>query len=768
MVKNILSKKLFRDMIDVKWQFLSIIILSALGVLVFGGLDASWRDLNMSINQYFEKQQLADYWVMAPFTDRNTKAKIEGLEGIEVMQSRISVEVAADLPGEPTLMLHGLDGEARINVPLIQSGTSLASDDLKGCLLEQQFAETQNLSVGDTLTVQAGEQEQPFIIRGLVISPEYVITAKDLLPEPRSYGFILVNGGAIPQIPMNEITVLLSDTADHGFVKEAIETALPHTLVRDRSAHRSTKLIKSEITQFQSLSIVFPILFFAVSALIVLTTMARMVDNQRTQMGILKALGYRGGKLLRHYLSYGLYPSLLGSAAGLLIGRFTLPSYMWELESAFYALPPRVIAPLSFIALMVCGVSILLSCLICYLVCRKNFKEAAADLLRPKAPKAGNRILLERFLRLWERLKFNSKMILRNLFRSKTRTIMVLLGVLCCTALIITALGMQDSFRNLVSTYYEQTLQYDLRVELNEDAETLEEYQRQIPAQTVEGLMEKAVSVQGKTGSRIALLSILPQNQKLIDLGFKTQSRALPAEGIIITKKLAEVMELEIGDTITLRMPGDTNPIQITIAHLASVGLGQGLYLSADLWESFGKDIFKPTALLIQEPFEAGVKYLSRLDEVEDMEWTFSQKEKTITGMQSIISVTVLMAVFAFILAFVVLYNMGILNFMERAREFATLKVLGYHQQEIRSLIVWENALISCFGIVLGIFPGIWLTALVMRASEPDDMVLSPFVSVLSICIACALTLVFSLIIQRVLTRKVKSIDMVEALKSVE
>lgn len=765
MVKNMLSKKLFRDMTRAKGQFLSIIILSALGVLIFSGLDAAWRDIDLSVNDYFEDQQLADFWVTVPSEDRDVENKISRLQGVEVVQSRISIEVAADLPGEPALMVHALDEEARINVPVVQSGTSLSDNDQAGCLLEEQFAQAHNISVGDKLTIRINRQEHSFIIRGLVMSPEYIITAKDATPDPQSYGFMIANSVAFPQVPMNEMTVLLSDTADSQEVKDEIEAALPYALVRDRTAHSSTEMIRGEITQYRSLSSIFPVVFFAVSALVVLTTMTRMVDSQRMQIGILKAVGYRDGQIFRHFLSYGFLPSLIGSASGLLIGRHILTNYIWKIESDIgYVLPLKIASSISIEVLMVCCLPILLSCLICYYVCRKNLKEVPASLLRPKPPKGGSRILLERFPAFWKRLKFNTKMIQRNLFRSKARTMMALLGVLGCTALLITALGMQDTFQDVVSTYYGQTLRYDLRVELTADAGILTEYQQKIPAQTVEGIMEKIVSVKGENNDRIVVMSVLDGNQTQINL----EPGILPREGMVMTEKLASVMGVQAGDTITIRIPGDSSPVRLKIARLVPIGMGQGIYLSADQWESLEKGAFTPTALLIKKPSEGAMGYLDRLEEADSTEWISSQKENTLAGMQGMISIIILMAVFALTLAFVVLYNLGILNFVERTREFATLKVLGYHQREICSLIIRENMLISSMGIALGIMPGLWLTSLAIHVSEPDNMAITSYVSILSLAAACGLTLLFSLLIQLFLTRKVKSIDMVGALKSVE
>ncbi|HEY8500044.1 MAG TPA: FtsX-like permease family protein [Clostridia bacterium] len=768
MVKSSLLKKLLRDMVKSKWQFLSIMVLCALGVLVFSGLDATWREIDASVDSYINSQRLADIWITVPFVDSDTENTVKNLQGVKDVQSRITMEVTAELSGEPDLVLHAIDGQARINIPLVQSGSMLSESDTEGCLLEQQFAQAHNLEAGDGITINIGGMNKTFIIRGLVISPEYIITAKDLIPNPKSYGFIIVNSAAVPQVPMNEITVLLSETAVISDVRESIEAALPYALVRDRKAHKSTDMIKREVEQFKSLSSVFPVLFFSVSVMIVLTTMTRLVDNQRTQMGILKALGYNDGKILRHYLSYAFYPSLIGSMAGLFIGKNTLPVFMWNIETEFYKIPQKVSVKISYASILVCVLSILLSCAVCYLSCRRHFNEVPAAMLRPKAPKAGSRILLERFPAFWTRLKFNAKMILRNLFRSKARTIMALLGVLCCTALIITAFGIRDTFLDMVNTHYGETLRYDIRANLAGDTQEPLINKEDIPARTVEGVMERVVSLQTGNNSRTVLLTVLEDEQTLIDLGIKAQADKLPGDGIIISKKLAKVMDVKTGDTVILKFPGDINAVVLKIVDITSIGLGQGLFMSAKSWESLGREAFAPSALLIKEPDADCVDYLNQLDRVERLDLISSLREETISLMESIMSIAVLMIAFAFALAFVVLYNMGILNFHERTREFATLKVLGYHQNEIKSLIVRENVLISCIGILLGILPGFWLTKVVISVSEQDDMLFTPVVSVISLMIACGLTLIFSLLIQFFLARKVKSIDMVESLKSVE
>jgi|GEM_PF-75017 putative ABC transport system permease protein len=794
--KNRLMTKFLRDLWQSRGQILSVILLSMLGVWVFSGLDGYWRNLETSIEGYFDEQKLADLWVTIPSADKSTERRISRIEGVEQLQSRASIEVETVIPEGAKLTLHAVRDDFRVNIPHITRGGILWDNDYRGCLLDEKFAAANGFSPGDGIMLKIGERRYSFVIRGLVISPEYVFNSRDIIPEPEKYGFIFVKTAALSAVPINEICVLLSEDADAEAVKTAIGEELPRSFVRDRKAHNSTQMIRGEVSQFKSLSLVFPIMFFAVSALIVMTTMTRIVENQRTQMGLLKALGYNRARIIRHYLSFGLYPSLAGSACGLLIGRNTLPQFLWSILSELYVLPETRNAELSIAALAVCVLSVLMTCIICFFTCRRSISETSASLLRPKAPRAGSRILIERITVIWKHLSFSAKMIQRNLMRNRMRTIMALTGVLSCTALIITAFGMLDSMDFMVGTYYEKTLRYDLRAELDGTAGSVDKYRRRITADRTEGIMEMPVSIrkaadngQGigssydadrrarrghpdeQYGSRIVLLTVYEDGQELIALeaaGTTVFDLKKAKNQILMTEKLAKVMGFNAGDLVKLKLPGMEEEDEAYIAGLVPVQLGQGLYMSERSWKRLERGVFTPTALLIRDPDEESYEYLESLDEVTEIKTLSSLKEKTNAGLESMSGVSVLMSVFALTLAFVVLYNMGILNFVERIREFATLKVLGFYRRETASLILKENIIVTLTGILSGIYPGIWLAELVMASSEPEDMVFKAVVDPLSIAAACGITFVFSLLIQCLLVRKVSGIVMVEALKSVE
>lgn len=768
MVRNALRRKLFRDMWQNRLQFLAVILLCALGSWVFSGLDASWRMLETSAQTYFEEQNLADLWITRSPVDRNVLTRMRSVRGVADAQARLSVELTVDLPHEPTLVVQGYEEAVRINRPLLQSGRALLESDLRGCLLDERFAEANGLSPGDRLTLLVGGEPYTYTIRGLCLSAEYLALAKSATPDPLNYGFVILNAASLPLLSPNGAVLTLAPEADTQAVKEALEALYPEALVIGRDAQSAMKSIQMDVDMFRNLSYVFPLLAFAVAAMIVLTTVSRMLENQRIQMGTLKALGYRDGQLRRHYLSYAFYPSLVGSFLGLFVGRWTIPWVLWNMEIARHVFPYRLNAPVSAAQWTVCGLGVVLSCLICLFTYRNSAREQTAALLRPKPPRAGRKLLLERWKGLWSRMGFNAKMVMRNLMRNKARTIMSLMGVLCCNMLIITSLGLQDSVAYFVGKYYFGTLRYDVRADLTQDAGQVEAYRKRVEAGRLEGVMDVALSARGNGNALATLLTVLEDDQRLINLGKDETWIPLPAHGAMLSQKLAETLGVKVGDALELCVPGDPDPLRTWVSGIAEVTIGQTVYMSRSAWEEISDAGFTPTALLVWQPTQESMRYLSDLGELESFSYPTEENEDTLQILNSMMGAFSLMSGAALGLAFVVLYNMGILNFTERTREYATLKVLGYHQKEIRRLMRAENNLMTLLGVLLGIGPGWWLVGMVFRSCERDNMVFVYTVKGVSVLAACAATCAFSYLVSWFLTRKVRAIDMVEALKSVE
>ena len=449
---------------------------------------------------------------------------------------------------------------------------------------------------------------------------------------------------------------------------------------------------------FRNLTYVFPGLAFAVAAMIVLTTLTRMIENQRTQIGTLKALGYSKGKIRSHYLYYALVPSLFGALMGLFVGRYTLPDMLYKMEAQHYILPDKLRPPISLSEWGMTALMVLLSVFICLHAYRKAAREEAAALLRPKPPKAGSRVMLERWTAIWSKLSFNTKMIVRNIARNKGRTMVAMVGLMCCNILIICAMGLQDSVTACVSDYYRGTVAYTQRVDLDSTAGTLENYQKRLEADRVEGVMEMQVSLRYASSSRAALMNVLKDDQQLLRLGKGNTLEALPTEGIAISRKLADVTGLQAGDSVEIWLPGDTDGLSFTVDTVYEVSIGQNIYMGGDLWDSLHKGAFQPTALFLKNPTALTLHKLAEAAEVTDFKIPMNQYHNALTVLDSTTAVFSLMYAAALGLAFVICYNMGLINFTERIRDYATLKVLGYHQKEIRGLMMWENNVVTLIG----------------------------------------------------------------------
>lgn len=768
MAHNALRRKLIRDVRHSLMQFLSIVLLCSLGTLIFAGLDGCARLAQGTIDRYFEENALADFWVAVPNADRDTLLRIRAIDGVADVCARASVDVSTTLSDEPTICLTAYDGPMSINQPLIYEGAALKETDIRGCLIQVGFAQAHDLNVGDRITIEFGGIEYSFLIRGTVYSPEFICVTQGTYPNPEEYGYILISARAMPVLPLTQVVVLLEDGADANNVQRAISKALPQALISNRLAHKSTASAVNNADMFRSLTYVFPVFAYAVAALIVLTTLTRMVDNQRLQLGTLKALGYPAYRIRNHYLSYAIWPSLIGSVLGVMLGHATLPRIIWALLLGQNEYPYQVYPSISAASWGMAALTVVMSIGICLFTYHKSSRETTAELLRPKPPRAGRRVLLERIGPLWRRLNFNAKMIVRNLMRNRMRTLMSFVGILSCNALIIASFGLQDSVNLIAETHYQKVLSYDVRANLTMQAGEADSYSRRLDAERVECIMEKGVTARSQIESRTTMLTVVEKDQQLLCLGKNENHVKILAGGVAITEKLAEALQIKTGDPIGLSFPGDEHEAIIRVSQIVYNNIQQGLYMEESTWEALRKGPFMVTALLLEKPTSQCLQELNDMTEVDRLEWPVKQSEELTNLMELLSSVFFLLMAIALALAFVICYNMGLMNFAERIREYATLKVLGYHQREIRRLILGENILITLMGLAASVWPGVGLTGLVLKVCASESVTYPSRPAITSIVLACVITLAFSVIIQLILTRKVREIDMVEALKSVE
>ena len=768
MVENMLGRKLRRDMTRQAGQFLAIMLLCTLGTFAFAVLDGISRMTRVTTETYFTENRLADFWINLPEADDAAVTRIRQMPHITDAIARVQADLDTTMGDDVKISLTAYDGPMTINVPIITGGETLDETDRRRCLIEARFASAHTLSVGDRITVKIGGERISFLIRGICMSPEYVVVSNHIATDAETYGFMLVNARAVPQMALTQIVVKTEDGADRDAIRQQIEKMYPTALIIDKRSHASTVRSESDAQMFQNMTWIFPILAYFVACMIVMTTLSRMIDNQRMQMGTLKALGFSNRKIRRHYLNYAILPSLIGALIGLFVGHWTMPDVIWEALMGQSELPYRIRPPISLPAWSMVALTVILATGICFFSYRKASRESAASLLRPKAPKEGRRLLLEKIPFLWRRLGFNAKTVARNIFRNKLRSIMLLIGVMFCNMLIILALGLQDSITRMTEEHFSQVMRASCIVTLTGNADRAESYERRLDAEIVECSMTRSIRLRTEHGERTSQLTVLEDGQQLQRLGKEKTLVALPDGEAAVTEKVAETLRIAVGDRLEIAFPGDKTPVMMTCGRIVYNNFSQGVYLNRTTWESLRKGEFIPGTISLLNPTDKTMERIRSMDETYRIDYPEEQSRETLKLLNTLTTVFRVLEGIGLALAFVISYNMGLMNFTERTREYATLKVLGYHQREIRRLILSENVILSALGMLLGILPGYQLTYMVLRVCESEMNRYVGYPSIRTVLVSSLVTFGFSLAVQLFLTRKVRKIDMVEALKSVE
>lgn len=551
--------------------------------------------------------------------------------------------------------------------------------------------------------------------------------------------------------------------------------------VLDRNTNAGYVSYSMDADRMGNLASVFPLIFFLVAALVCLTTMTRMVEEQRVTIGGLKALGYSKGAIAIKYVGYGFLASALGSLIGLAVGLSLLPwiictawGIIYATGDIYYSLQPAT-------SLMACGAAVGTVTLAALGACFSTLTAVPAQLMRPKAPPMGRRILLERVGPLWRHLSFNYKITLRNLFRYQKRFWMTVAGIGGCAALIVTAFGLRDSILDIMDTQYDEIYRYTAQVGLVDKVTTgelsaVEELLKQSGLVTdYAACRSETVTARTDAYSIDATLQTTASQQELerfVNLRHRTDSDpvVLPDDGVVLTEKLAKLLDVEPGDTITLE--GDQT-VTARVADVTEHYIQHSVYITDAYYRTlFGQAPEDNVVLADYDPEAEGADQLASdlvaLDGVTTVSLNEDTRRTFSSSLESVDYAVILIIVCAAALAFVVLYNLTNINITERMREMATLKVLGFYDRELSAYIYRENVILTVFGVALGMLMGKALHQWLILTVEIDLLMFGRTLRLDSYAWAVALTVVFSLLVNLAAHRKLKKLDMVESLKTVE
>lgn len=829
-------KNLLREIKRTFTKFLSIFAICALGVAFFAGIRATSPDMKEAGDRLYNTYNLSDISVISTsgLTADNIR-DLESIEGIQAVRASLFVDAMARGTGEkeknlrlysmpiklkseyaPLIDLipdYGIDTspEYDMNGVEIVSGrmplndTEIALDNtLDGSLVKQLGDEITLTTAGGTVTLR---------VVGFIRSPMYISLFErgtSSIGNGTSDGFAYASGNAISslgtKLPVmsllntyytradivisgkeglsaysDEYEALVNEVTDR--IEDYASTQSGTWYIQDRSGNPGYSDYSENTDRIAAVGDVFPLIFFIVAALVCLTTMTRMVEEQRIEMGTMKALGYGGWQIAMKYAVYAMSACISGGVVGAIIGFKLFPYVIMKGYSIMYYLgkletPYRAdIAFMAIAAMAVCTAAATFS------ACYASLKEVPATLMRPKAPKAGRRVLLEKIPFIWKKLSFTSKVTVRNLFRYKKRFFMSVIGIAGSGALLVTAFGLNDSIFGIIEKQFGDIWQMDVQAYVYEamPLADMQELLGKNPANddfdSVMFCLDSQMECKngGRSQSGVHLLGVESAGSMAgrINLHNGGAPVTLDDSGVVVTAKLAETLSIKVGDEINMRTGGEDHLMRVI--GVADNYVYHYVYITAAYYETvFGKAMQYNGFMgnlkdgLTDETMDAMSTQLlsdSRMYTVRTIESIYASVWDSLSILNYVVLVLILGSG---MLTFVVMLNLTNINIGERMRELATLRVLGFYDKEMYDYIFRENNALSVIGAFVGLVFGKIMHLFVIRTCEVDMVMFVRSAKPLSYVYAFALTIVFSLIVNLLMRPKVRAIDMVESLKSAE
>lgn len=757
-----LTKKLFRTIGLYRAQFISMIIMIALGVGIFFGFNMEWYSLETDVLTFLRDTGYADYRIYGEngFTKEDLSA-IGKIEGVERASRFFSVNVT--VKDTSKILSLAVTEDASVSGFSLIRGDAYDENSTDGLWLSDRYAESNGVKVGETLTLVYKGIQIDGVVRGLVKAGEYLICLPDesmLMPDYGNYGFVYASPAFLERALgarfFTRIDVI--GGADPAEFKAAANEALHKTLLiltKDETVSYAEAMGESK--EGKTMCSVLPVLFLAIAVLTMVTTMHRLTASEKTQIGTLKALGFKDRRIAWHYTSYALFIALSGTLLGLLIG-WGLGYYIMNPNGAMGTYLDMPDWSLSLPPLAWAGIALidLLTVLLGYLSVKNMLRGTAADALRPYTPKRMRSLFIERF-GFFARLSFGTKWNLRDSMRHKARTGMTLFGIIGCVLLLVGSLGMKDTMDAFIKIFYSDALAYENRINLDRDAVTSEDIDE---LQTLYDA-DRSSFLDVQIGDKAVGLEICGIERDLLRYVGEDASTVVPRnDGAYICKRIADRFSLSCGDTLTFSPFGSDN-----VEYTVTVGgvlrsMSESIVMTEDYARSVGIP-FQPTTLYTAEKNVAPDARITSVQSAQSVIDSFDTFAEILNVM------IVLLMLAAVILGIVVLYNLGVMSYTERYREMATLKVIGFKDRKIRRLLVGQNLALTVLGVLLGIPCG-WATLAILLdalAGEYEmNLTLGPTTFIVSVLLSFGVSTVVALMV----ARKNKKINMVEALKTPE
>ena len=795
-----LRKKMLRDILKNKSQFITILLMVMIGVMVYSGIEAYMDGMTYTADTFYSENNLQDINVLGQNFTKKDLDDVKKISNVSNAERKLELTMT-DNDDEDKSYLVSIIESNDISKFYVKEGDKFDKNK-SGVWLDYFYAKENNIKIGDKISFKYDGYVFKEKVLGIIYVPDHVYDVKDasqLMPNHKTYGFVYMsvnetndfikyqakekikketnsevsdelfnklnpNFNYLDYIPFNYIMVDVNNKDNNNQVKDDIEKNISNAIatisIEDTSSYA---MYQGEIDEGKAYVGIFSGLFLFIALLSVITTMTRVVKNQKLQIGTLKALGFSKLKITMHYVGYGFWVSLVGAALGIILGKYFLGSVFLNLEMSFFEVPNGkvFINPKTYlVALLV----IIVISIITFMTSYKELKKKPADSLRNELPKIKNGSLNLTTKGILKKLNFASKWNLRDIFRNKFRTITGIIGIVGCCTLIVCALGMLNSMNYFIKLQFDDLYNFDYKLSLKENISeaNLKSITNKYGNNTSETL---AIEIKDQNDNRESNTIFVDDSNgyiRFIDDKYNF-TKLDSSDGIYVTYKFADKYDIKIGDKVKWHVYGNKKYYESKVVGFYKDPQVQGLTTTKEYIESLGIT-YKPDCLYTNRD-------LSKIKNIKDVEviQNINELKEAINNMLSMMKkMIIIIVVFAVLLGVVIIYNMSILSFGEKEYQFATLKVLGFNNRRIEKIFSLQNSWICIVSIILGLPLGHSLTSYLFKACLDENFDFGVHIELWTYVIAAIGTYLVSLCVSKYLVKKVKNIDMVSSLKANE
>lgn len=758
----ILFRKLLRTFGKYKAQFISMVLMIILGVGIFTGMNAEWYTIKKDTESFYKSTNLADYRIYNKdgFSTSDLE-KVKSISGVDDATRFVELSMQEDRE-QDTIKLAVTENENVSNFVAID-GEDYDLESLDGIWLSSKYSDKNNYNIGDNITLKLGSFSKTFVIKGHIMSSEYLINIDgvSIMPDYNKLGFAYISPKAYVEATSSILgsgyytQINVKSNLKKEEFSQKVDEAFGKTMqIVPKEDITSYSEAKGEQDEGKTMGTILPVIFLLIAVLTMITTMNRILANEKTQIGILKSLGFKNKKIIWHYSSIALYIGVVGSILGLGLGYgvckfimnpsgsmgtyFEMPS--WQIYFPWFA----YVGTLAIIGLLM---------LVVYISIRKVLKGPASEALRPYTPKKVKKMLIEN-TKLFHKLNFKVRWNMRDSVRHKTRTFVTIFGVFACSLLIFATFGMKSTMDTFIEVNYNVVMNYKSKVFLSENTDNTKALEI---ADNLKGdySSSNATKIDGETYT-ITIFSTEYDMYRVVSNNNKIE---VTNDGAYISTRMADELKLKEGNTFKFTYYGESVSYNVKVAKIVN-SLSDGFQMTANYADS--SNISYKIDTVYTDIEKDKITLDSNISTVQSKQDIIKSFDTFTELMNEMILILVL---FSSVLGFVVLYNLGVMSYTERYKDFATLKVLGFKDKKIKRLLISQNLWLSVIGVIFGVPAGLFTLKYLMKALASEyelSLALEPYVYIASILVTlliCVLTSIF-------VSNKVKKVDMVESLKS--